>query len=104
MARPKITTSQTVRITPPTAISVRRSAPGPFPNHLRNRARPAVWGASDDGGNATTEMAGMAGEADPGPVDIPISVAVDSYAVKPAGNHLEAATERGFRRSEALRR
>src|SRR3954468_11897871 len=102
MARPKMTTSQTVRITPPTAAAVRRSAFGPFPNHRRNRQRRAVWGASDDGADAKAERAGTAGDADPGPVDIPSSVAVGSYAVKRMRSPPATVAERGIRRRAAL--
>src|SRR3954462_12196331 len=103
MARPKMTTSHMVRITPPTTTAVRRSAFGPFPNHLRNRQRRAVWGASGDGDDAKAEMAGTAGDADPGPVDIPRSVAVGSYAVKPRERYPSTASERGIGRREGLR-
>src|SRR3954466_11845163 len=97
-----MTTSQAVRMTPPTPIAVRRSALGPFPNQRRNRPRRAVWGASDDGDDAKADMAGTAGDADPGPVDIPPSVAVHSYAVKPPPGRCFTHFDREDRRDEGL--
>src|SRR5262249_26645784 len=103
IARPKMTTSHTVRITPPTAAAVRRSAPGPVPNHRRTRLRRAVWGASDDGDDAKADMLGRAGDADPWRVAIPGSVAGRSYGVKPARAAQPRRFERESGRHEGLR-